>query len=139
MDFELYNHAVAYTLARVILGVLFLLQAYDKIFKIGLKNVVQAYSLPMNYLFSDFWIWSGTVFTSYAELICGPLLILGLFTNISLYVIGIDMIIVVIALGTQNPMWDMKYVFPRLLLVMYLLYVPVFWNILSLDYILFNR
>jgi uncharacterized membrane protein YphA (DoxX/SURF4 family) len=138
MENMYYNYVGGYTLARVVLGILFFLQAYDKIFKIGLRNVVQAYELPTNYMFSDFFIWTGTIFTSYIELICGPLLILGLFTGYSLYLLGLDIIIVVIALGTQNPMWDMKYVLPRLGLILLLLFTPETWNRLSLDY-LFTR
>jgi len=139
MNFEIYNHSIAYALARIILGILFLWQGYDKIFNVKIKNVVQAYELPMGYPFSNIWVWVGTIFTSYVELICGLLLIIGLATNYALYLLGLDLILVVIALSAMNPIWDMKFVFPRLILLIILLLLPPHLNILSIDHYIFIK
>src|ERR1700758_644494 len=94
LDFEFYNHPLIFAVVRIVLGILFFMQAYDKVFKIGLKNVVEAYQLPEKHLLtSSFFVWSGTVYTSYCELIGGLLLIVGLFTNYVMYLLAIDMII----------------------------------------------
>lgn len=77
-------------------------------------------------------------FTSYAEFIGGILLILGLFKNYALCVLGLDMVVVAIAFSYMRPMWDMKNVFPRLILICILLVMPSRWAHFGLDYIIRN-
>ncbi len=137
IDFEYYNQPVIYALARVILGILFLSQAYDKVFRIGLKQVVSAYELPVNNpLTSNFLVWAATLYTSYCELIGGLLLILGLFTNYALYFLAADMIIATIGFCLQSPLFDLKYVWNRVVLIGFLLIAPLQWNLFSLDHVL---
>jgi len=134
LDFEYYNHPVVFALARIVLGILFFMQAYDKVFKIGLKQVVAAYELPVNHpLTSNFLVWSGTIYTSYAELIGGVLLILGLFTNYAMYLLAIDLVIATLGFCLQSPLFDMKFVWNRLVLLGFLLFAPIGWNLFSLD------
>jgi uncharacterized membrane protein YphA (DoxX/SURF4 family) len=137
MNLDFYNQPAAYGLARVILGILFLIQGYDKIFNIKMRGVVQAYELPAKYPFSNSLVWIGTVFTSFAEFIGGLLLIFGLFTSFSLHLLGIDMVLVVLAMSALNPVWDMKFVFPRLALLFLLLIMPATWNLYSIDHFIF--
>jgi len=134
------NQSIAFALARVILGVLFFMQGYEKVFKIKMRSIVNAYQLPINrsYIF-NFFIWGGTIFTSYCELICGPLLILGVFTNYALYLIAIDMVIAVMGMSLQEAMWDMKFVWSRLALTIFLLVCPDSWNCISIDYFIFVK
>jgi uncharacterized membrane protein YphA (DoxX/SURF4 family) len=139
MPIEQYNLSFAFAIARVILGILFLLQGYDKIFKVKIKNVVEAYELPQAYPFSNSMVWAGTIFTSFAELIGGLLLIAGFLTNYTLYLLGIDLILVVLAMSAMNPLWDMKFVFPRLTLLIFLLIAPMSWNMLSIDHLIFMK
>jgi len=134
LDFEYYNHPVIFAIARIILGILFFMQAYDKVFKIGLKQVVEAYELPVNNpLSSNFLVWSGTIYTSYCELIGGALLILGLFTNIALYFLAIDLAVATLGFCLQSPLYDMKFVWNRLMILGFLLIAPIEWNLFSLD------
>jgi len=134
LDFEYYNHPIVFALVRIILGILFFSQAYDKVFRIGLKQEVDAYELPVNHpLSSNFFVWSGTIYTSYCELIGGVLLILGLFTNCVMYLLAIDMVIATLGFCLQSPLFDMKFVWNRLVMLGFLLVAPIQWNLFSLD------
>jgi len=136
IDFESYNHSVFYVLARVILGILLFMQAYDKVFKIGLKGVVSAYELPANHpLNSNFLVWGGTIYTSFCELIGGFLLIFGLLTNYVLYLLALDMVIATLGFCLQSPLFDLKYIWNRVVLIGFLLIAPINWNVFSLDHL----
>lgn len=122
-------------IARVFLGFLFFLQGYDKVFRLGVKQVVQTIHTPLSSkgipeIFSK----TGAWFTSYVELICGALLIIGFAKYYCLYLLGIDMLFAAIAFGIVEPMWDMKHIFPRLALLIFLLIIPSQWDVISVDY-----
>jgi uncharacterized membrane protein YphA (DoxX/SURF4 family) len=74
--------------------------------------------------------------TSIIEMIGGLFLVFGLFTDYSLYAIGIDLLMISFAFSFMNPMWDLKYVFPRLLVIVLLLLLPADSCKISLDYFL---
>ncbi len=134
-----YHESAAGFLARVFLGVLFFFQGYDAVFKIKVENVIETYEnsfsqrgIPKVFTFLGAW------FTSYVELIGGLLLIVGLFEYCALYILGINLLLVNIAFGISNPMWDMKYVSPRLALLLFLLVIPSTWHTWSLDNLIFK-
>ncbi len=54
------------------------------------------------------------------------------FKPIVLTLLGIDLVIVAIAFSTIQAMWDMKNVFPRLMLVGILMVTPNSWEVFSL-------
>ena len=76
-------------------------------------------------------------YTSLVEFVCGITLVLGLFTDYSLYLLGLDLLLAAFAFSLVQPMWDMKHLFPRFILVITLLLFPAEWNKRSLDF-LFN-
>ncbi len=134
-----YHEIVAVLIARIFLGVLFFFQGYDAVFNIKVRNVVATFEtnfankgIPRSLTATASW------FTSYTELICGFLLIIGLFEYYALYLLGINLIIAAIGFGITSPMWDTRYVLPRLLLLLFLLFVPQAWNALSLDNLIFK-
>ena len=134
-----YHQIAAVFIARVFLGFLFFFQGYDSIFNVRIKNVIDTYESSFeNKGIPRFLTVAGAWFTSYTELICGFLLIAGLFENIALYLLGINLIVASIAFGVNTPMWDMRFVFPRLILLLFLLIVPATWNIFSLDHLFFK-
>jgi uncharacterized membrane protein YphA (DoxX/SURF4 family) len=137
IDFEYWNHPAVYTLFRLILGILFLMQGYEKVFRIGLRGVVDAYELPQQWHHtSNYLVWAGTIYTSWTELVCGALLIVGLFTNYALYFLGIDIVMATLGLSFQFPLLDMKFLWPRLVLLGVLLFCPANWNLFSVDHLL---
>jgi uncharacterized membrane protein YphA (DoxX/SURF4 family) len=135
---ELFTNESILTLTlRVILGILFFMQGYDKVVKVKLPGVVKSFRYEFgNVKMPDFILVSAAYFSSLIELLGGLTLILGLFTKYSLYLLGIDLILVVAAFSLINPVWDMKIVFPRIIIWSILMVIPEAYNKLSLDYFL---
>lgn len=128
-----YNFAVFELVFRLFCGVLFIYQGYDKLFVVGMKNVIETFSSEANRKrVPKFFVVSSSYFSSLVEFVGGALLILGLFKPIVLTLLGIDLVIVAIAFSTIQAMWDMKNVFPRLILVGILMVTPSSWEVFSL-------
>ncbi len=124
-------------LLRVVLGILFFFQGYDKVFYVKISGVIDSFRRELGTKkIPDFLLVTSAWFTSFVELVFGGLLILGLFKTLSLYMLGIDLILVVGAFSIITPMWDMQLLFPRLILLAILLYLPTEWDVLSLDFLL---
>ncbi|MCX8143969.1 MAG: DoxX family membrane protein [Bacteroidia bacterium] len=128
------NLIVLEWLSRMLLAILFFFQAYDRIFRIGLKeatniiyyqNSEQKFPLPI--------VQIGVYVTAYLELISSVLLFLGLFRNEALYALGIDMLIAAFGFSYIKPMWDMKYFFPRFILLCIQLFLPSSTAVFTLD------
>ncbi len=133
-EYKLY---VAESLMRIFAGILFFFQGYDKLFKIKMPGVIDTFmgdaykhhvSRPLVSLVA--------YYTTLAELVGGLILIFGIFTNYALYALGLDLILVCFAFSFIEPMWDMKHVFPRFILIILLLILPLENDKLSLDYLI---
>jgi len=125
----------AVLVVRVFLGLLFFCQGYDKIFRIKIKNVIENIHAPFSqHGVPEVFSIVGAYFTSYIELICGAMLIIGFCTYWSLYLLGFDLLFVALAFSIVEPMWDMKHIFPRLALLVFLLIIPSQWDVISVDY-----
>lgn len=134
---EFTQETVLYFLLRVVLGILFFFQGYDKVFRLKISGVIDFFRTEMyGKGVPDFVLVLAAYLTSFIELIGGAMLILGLFGNYAMYLMGIDIILVVGAFSIMNAMWDMSMVFPRLLLLAVLLYLPETANTWSLDHLL---
>ena len=134
-----YHEVASAFIARIFLGCLFFFQGYDAVFNVKIKNIIDTYQNSfVNKGIPKFFTVCGAWFTSYTELICGLLLILGLFEYCSLYLLAINLIIASIAFSINSPMWDMRFLFPRLILLLFLLVIPASWNIWSLDNLIFK-
>jgi putative oxidoreductase len=132
---NLNNYEIALTIARVFLGVLFFLQGYDKVFRIGLQKVAQAFETELAHAnLPSFIIIPAAYFTSYTELLGGFFLIAGFAKYYALYALGIDLVMVAVAMGLINPLWKMDFVFPRLALLLFLLCMPPAAEFFSLDH-----
>ena len=132
-----YNEIAVAFILRVFLGSLFLLQGYDKVFKIKVKGVFQTFEEAMRSKnMPSFILMLSAIYTSYVELFGGLLLVVGLFKSFALYFLGIDLVLVALAFGILNPMWDMQFVFPRLVILIALLLIPPSWDVISFDYLL---
>jgi len=140
MEFLSQYHQIAgLTLTRVFLGFLFIFQGYDAIFRIGMSKVTATYQAGFGpkgvpHFFTAIAAW----FTSCTELICGFLLLIGLFEYTALYLLGLNLIIAAAGFGMNNPLWDTRHVFPRLLLLLVLLFAPFEWHAWSFDHLFFN-
>lgn len=133
-----YHEIVAVFLARIFLGLLFFFQGYDAVVNIKVKNVVTTYQSTFeNKGIPKFITVCGVWYTSYSELIGGTLLILGLFEHCALYMLGMNLIIASAAFSINTPMWDMRFLFPRLAVLLFLLLVPPSWNVWAFDNLIF--
>lgn len=138
MDLITQNHyQAAILIARVFLGLLFLFQGYDAVFQVGLKKAIDTYQegfrskgIPRTLTVL------AAFFTSYTALVCGFLLIFGLFETAALYLLGFNVLIAGIGFGIHTPVWDTRNVYPRLILLLLLLLTPLKWHSWSLDHLL---
>ena len=131
-----FDKSIALLLIRTITGILFFFQAYDKIFRVGLKNVADAFGIPFGRkIIKMHW---AVILSSYVELIAGSLLFLGLFKSFALYLLAGDLFAVALSFSLIKPMLDMQYYFPRLVLIILLLLLPANWDPWSLDHLFMN-
>jgi putative oxidoreductase len=131
------HYLFAALLARVFLGCLFFFQGYDAVFKVRIRNVIDTFEADFSRkgiprFLTVFAAW----FTSCTELVGGGLLIIGLFEYLALYLLGINLIIAAIGFGINTPVWNTRHVFPRLVLILFLLVIPQSWDTISLDHLL---
>jgi uncharacterized membrane protein YphA (DoxX/SURF4 family) len=141
MDMLTPYHAIAgVTIARVFLGFLFLFQGYDAVFNIGLKKAITTYQEGFEFQGIPRLLTAlAALFTSYTALLCGILLIFGLFEIVALYLLGLNLVIAGIGFGIRVPLWDTRHVYPRLILLLFLLLVPLEWHSWSIDHLFFAK
>jgi len=114
---------------RALLGIIFVMQGYGKIFIYTVPKVYAMFFKDFEKTFLPKWlIWSTAYYTSYVELICGFLLIIGLFRKYALYLLGADLLIVSFGHGLLEPIWDLQHVIPRAILLITILLVPAQWD-----------
>ena len=115
------------------------MQGYGKVFTFTVPKVYDMFFKVFEATWLPKWlIWGTAYYTSYAELICGFLLIIGLFRKYALYLLGIDLLIVSYGHGLMEPIWDLQHVIPRAILLIILLMVPEEWDRWHADIVLKN-
>lgn len=130
------KEVMAVFIVRVFLGLLFFFQGVDAVFNVKPSGVLQTIKEPlMEKGVPSFMIVFGAYYTSYVELLAGFCLLIGFVKYYALYLLGIDLLIASVAFGIIKPMWDMQFVFPRLVLLLFFLITPSEWDIISVDYI----
>lgn len=133
-DYQLYTFEF---LIRVFTGIIFLFQGYDKLFSVKLKQVVDTFDdeaekkhIPKTLVIIS------SYYSSIIEFTGGLFLLLGIFKPIVLTLLGIDLLMVAVAFSSLEAMWDMKHVFPRLVLVSIMMILPPHWEFFSLSKLL---
>ena len=121
-------------MVRFILGSLFFFQAYDKLFRIGMGNTYNAIHPECRERNIPDWmvkisIWGST----YIELIGGVLLILGFYKPLAMLLLGINLMMVTVALSYLKGLWSIEHVFPRVVLLIVLYFIPLEWDAWTLD------
>jgi putative oxidoreductase len=131
------NRAFAIFFLRALLGIIFLMQGFGKVFTWGVNNVYASAFQSMEATFLPKWLlWITAYFTSYVELIGGFLLIIGLFRKEALYALAAVLLIVSYGHGLEQAIWDLSHVFPRAILLAALLLLPQNWDEWHLDKVL---
>ncbi len=132
-----YKEIIAFSIARIFLGFLFFFQGYDAVVKIKMRNVIDTYHVQFENKGIPKWlIKTGVYFTSLTELLGGTLLLFGFGTYPALILLGLNLLVAAVGFGISTPMWDTRFVFPRLILIVFLLLAPLQWNLFSVDYFL---
>ncbi|MCC6369949.1 MAG: DoxX family membrane protein [Bacteroidia bacterium] len=126
--------ALAELLVRVVAGILFFFQGFDKLFNIKMDEVIgtfmqdaQRRHIPRPLVAFISYL------TSIIELVGGLLLILGLFSFYASAALCVDLMLITLAFSMMQPMWDLRHVFPRILLLVLILFL-LNYNLYSLDY-----
>tara|TARA_B110000285_G_C14950840_1_gene526706 strand:- start:298 stop:702 length:405 start_codon:yes stop_codon:yes gene_type:complete len=122
------NKTIAVFILRVLLGLIFMMQGFGKVFTWGLDNVYKGFQPYEETFLPKFLLVFTAYFTSYIELIGGFLLVIGLFRNYALYALGLVLLIVSFGHGLSSPIWDLSHVFPRAVLLIALLLIPEEWD-----------
>ena len=133
MEITYKYYAIEFIL-RVFCGIIFMFQGYDKLFNIKIAGVVNTFSFEAQQRhIPEVFLKLMAAFTSSTEFFGGMLLIFGLLKNYVLCFLGADLIFVALAFSYMHPMWDTKFVFPRLILIILLFITPDTWELFSLD------
>src|SRR5690348_9879805 len=124
-------------LVRVVLGMLFFMQGFDKLFRIKIAAVIDATSTPgMERMFGKNILKAAAGLSSWVELLAGALLMLGFQREAALIFLAADMLVIGIIFTLMKPMWDMQFYFPRLAMLVFLAIVPPGWDTWSIDWMM---
>lgn len=127
--------------ARVVLGLLFGMRGWDKVFNMSpAVHASRFFTGP----YADTWIpqwllWVTGVSIPFVELIGGWLLVIGWRTNEALVALGLVLMLVTYGHMLANPMFNDVIVFTRLVLLVTVAVAPRSSDRLSLDYLLKHR
>ena len=129
------NRNIAVLTTRLLLGLIFLMQGYGKVFTWGIEKL---YKMPFFHetyknILPDFVTRATAYYTSYVELIGGFLLVLGFKRDYALYALASVLVIVTFGHGLGEPIWDLSHVMFRAVLLIALLIIPKEWDRYSFD------
>lgn len=120
---------------RIWLGGILMIQAYDKLFKIGIQNVSQVIESKVStFRLSPSIYKSFAALTSLLEFVGGLLILLGFLKTFAYSMVALDVVLVSMAFSLNTPMWDMRHVFPRFMALLILMFMPQMLDNFSLDY-----
>jgi putative oxidoreductase len=132
------NLNIAEVFVRCFLGILFIFQGYDKLFVLKIKNVVSTFQNEASEKnVPKFLITLTSYFTSITEFFGGILLVTGLFHEIVIILLALNLLVVGVAFSFMNPIWDLKHVFPRVILLTIVLVLSHYFRF-GLDAFIFN-
>ncbi len=123
-----FTRTVGILFLRVLLGVIFFFQGYAKVFWLGMSGVYKNAFAGLEGRLPSWLLWGTVYTTSILELICGFLLILGIWTNRNLFVLAAILIVASIGHGIESGIFDLQHIFPRAILVALLLILPDEWD-----------
>ena len=127
--------------ARLILGLIFFMAGFWKVFQLGPLEHARKYFVPYADTFLPVWsLWLvGTVIPP-IELIAGVLVILGLRAREALIALGFVLVIVTFGHLLREPLFNLTgHVIPRLALLLFVLWCPIEYDRFSLDHFLASR
>lgn len=135
------NKAFGILIIRLLLGSIFFMQGFGKVFTWGVNQMMRMdfFYKPYEKILPDYIIFGTAYYTSYIELFGGLLLIIGFKRDIALRFLGSVLVIVSIGHGIAEPIWDLSHVIFRAFLLVSLLMMPKDWDIYRVDNMIKNR
>ena len=129
------NRSIAVLTTRLLLGFIFLMQGYGKVFTWGIEKLYNMKFFHETYksILPDYIIQATAYYTSYVELMGGFLLVVGFKRDYALYALASVLIIVTFGHGLAEPIWDLSHVMYRAILLIALLIIPKEWDRYALD------
>ena len=127
--------------ARLVLGLIFFMAGFWKVFQLGPLEHARKYFLPFADTFLPVWsLWLVGVTIPFVELLGGALLLIGLRVREALIALGGVLVIVTFGHLLREPLFNFSgHVIPRLALLLFLLWCPREVDWLSLDYLLARK
>ncbi len=127
--------------ARLVLGLIFFMAGFWKVFQLGPLQHARKYFLPFADTFLPVWsLWAVGVTIPLVELIAGGLVILGLRVREALIALGFVLAIVTFGHLLREPLYEFHtHVIPRLALLLFVLMLPRADDQFSLDQFLARR
>ena len=127
--------------ARLVLGLIFFMAGFWKVFQLGPLEHARKYFLPFADTFLPVWsLWLVGVTIPFVELLGGALLLIGLRVREALIALGGVLVIVTFGHLLREPLFNFSgHVIPRLALLLFLLWCPREVDWLSLDYFLAGK
>jgi len=124
--------------ARLVLGLIFFMAGFWKVFELTPAGHVRKYFLPFQDTFLPTWsLWLVGFMIPFVELIAGGLVIIGLRTRIALIALGCVLVVVTFGHLLHEPLYAFhEHVIPRLALLLFLLVMPEELDRFSLDALL---
>ncbi|MBL4653935.1 MAG: DoxX family protein [Flavobacteriales bacterium] len=131
------NQQIAILIARLLLGFIFLMQGFGKVFTYGVEQVYEGFfkETYQDHL-PEILTYTTAYYTSYVELLGGAFLILGLYRDYALYALGSVLVIITFGHGLAEPIWDLSHMMFRAMLLIGLLLLPKEWDKFSVDSLL---
>jgi uncharacterized membrane protein YphA (DoxX/SURF4 family) len=136
-----FHRAWALLFARLVLGLIFFMAGFWKVFQLGPLEHARKYFMPYADTFLPIWsLWLIGVIIPLIELIAGALVILGLRTRDALVALGFVLVIVTFGHLLREPLYTFTgHVIPRLALLLFVLWSPRELDRFSLDYFLARK
>ena len=135
------NTGWAVLFARLVLGLIFFMAGFWKVFQLGPLNHARKWFLPYSDTFLPVWsLWAAGVTIPFIELIAGALVIVGFRTREALIALGFVLAIVTFGHLLKEPLYEFHtHVIPRLVLLLFVLVIPREADRFSLDYLIQSR
>ena len=130
------NRAWAVLIARAILGLIFFMAGFWKVFTLGpIEHARRLFVEPYSVTFLPAWsLWATGTVIPCVELVAGALVFLGLRTRPALLALGSVLVIVTFGHLLLEPLYQFHtHVIPRTALLLFLLTMPAADDQLSLD------
>jgi thiosulfate dehydrogenase (quinone) large subunit len=112
--------------ARLVLGLIFFMAGWHKVFVLTPAGHVEKWFLPFGDTFLPIWsLWAAGLAIPFVELIAGALLLLGWRVREALIALGVVLVVVTFGHLLKEPLYPFhEHVIPRLALLLFLLVMP---------------